>query len=402
MRSAGWMLKLSNNLAGEKTNLKILYFMYCASLAAWQPLLTVYFKEVGVSGLKIGIIMSVFPVMVFLVSPFWGVTADRWGHRHTLILTMFLASFAIMGYVLNWGFWFFFFWTIIVALATNPIGMLIDSLILDYVKTEQQSSYGRFRLWGAIGWMLAAPLVGHIVTGRKITLIFPISLAVMFVGWLAALFGHRSKNKPVLEKASWDNLTQVLSSFKFIIFLVVVFFYGVCTYPIWSYFGIYLKDIGASLRLIGIANGLDSLVELPFYFFANVFVQRFGSGRVLTLSIATFTVRLFLYSIISNPILAVAVELTHGLSYSLFTVATVEYVNELVPPAWRATGLSLYGAVCFGAGAVAGNIFAGWLYDFMPLRQVYQLCGWLLLAVTIFALWALRTRPPAAESSQKS
>ena len=75
----------------------------------------------------------------------------------------------------------------VVAFATNPIGTLIDSIILDYVKVNQDSSYGRFRMWGAIGWMVAAPIVGAIITGRSIKLIFPISTAVMLLGWLAGL-----------------------------------------------------------------------------------------------------------------------------------------------------------------------------------------------------------------------
>jgi MFS family permease len=82
----------------------------------------------------------------------------------------------------------------------------------------------------------------------------------------------------------------------------------------------------------------------------------------------------------------------HGLSYSLFIVSAVEYVNELVPAAWRATGQSLYAAACFGAGTLAGNTFAGYLYDQMPLQQVYRFTGWLLLVVTLFAVFALRDR----------
>jgi PPP family 3-phenylpropionic acid transporter len=78
----------------------------------------------------------------------------------------------------------------------------------------------------------------------------------------------------------------------------------------------------------------------------------------------------------------------HGLSYSLFIVSAVEYVNELVPPAWRATGQSLYAAACFGAGTLAGNTFAGYLYDQMPLQQVYRFSGWMLLAVTVVAGFA--------------
>jgi len=367
--------------------------MYCASLAAWQPLLAVYFNEVGISGLRIGIIMSIAPIMVFLVQPMWGVVADRWGRRRTLLFTMFLASFAILGYVWNGGFWFFFLWTVVVAFATNPIGTLLDSTILDYVKEKQDSSYGRFRMWGAIGWMVSAPIVGSIITGRSIRLIFPISMAVMLLGWLTGFLGRdKSTIKGAIEEASWANLSGVLRNWRLIIFLAIAFFNGVGTAPIWSFYGVYLKDIGASRQLMGFAFGLDAAIELPFYFFSNVFVKRFGARRVLTFSILMFAIRLFLYSFISTPLLAVSVELMHGLTFSLFVVSAVEYVNELVPPAWRATGQSLYAAACFGAGTLAGNTFAGYLYDQMPLQQVYRFSGWLLLIVTVVAAFALRSR----------
>ena len=367
--------------------------MYCASLAAWQPLLAVYFNEVGISGLRIGIIMSISPIMVFFIQPMWGVAADRWGRHRTLLVAMFLASFAILGYVWNGGFWFFLFWTVVVALVTNPIGTLIDSTILDYVKENQDSSYGRFRMWGAIGWMVAAPIVGAVITGRNITLIFPISMAIMLLGWLTGFLRRdSSKVKVAIKEASWENLSQVLRNGRLIIFLAVVFFYGLGTAPVWSFYGVYLKDIGASRRLMGVAFGLDAAIELPFYFFSNVFVKRFGARKVLTFAIAMFTIRLFLYSFISTPVLAASVELMHGLSYSLFIVSAVEYVNELVPSAWRATGQSLYAAACFGAGTLAGNTFGGYLYDRMPLQQVYRFSGWLLLALTVVAVWALHNR----------
>jgi len=337
--------------------------------------------------------MSIAPIMVFLVQPMWGVAADRWGHRRTLLFAMFSASFAILGYVWNGGFWFFLFWTIVVAFATNPIGTLLDSTILDYVKEKQDSSYGRFRMWGAIGWMVSAPIVGSIITGRSITLIFPISMAVMLLGWLTGFLRRdKSKVKVAIEEASWENLSQVLRNWRLIIFLAIAFFYGVGTAPIWSFYGVYLRDLGASRQLMGVAFGLDAAIELPFYFFSNVFVKRFGARRVLTFAILMFAVRLFLYSVISTPVLAVSVELMHGLTFSLFVVSAVEYVNELVPPAWRATGQSLYAAACFGAGTLAGNTLAGYLYDQMPLQQVYRFSGWLLLAVTVVAVFALRGR----------
>jgi len=265
---------------------------------------------------------------------------------------------------------------------------------LDYVKEKQDSSYGRFRMFGAIGWMVASPIVGWIITGRNIALIFPISMVVMLLGWFTS-FLRRDKSlyKGVIEQAVWKNLSQVLrGNWQLVIFLAVVFFHGIGTAPIWSFYGVYLDDIGASHGLKGFAFGLDAAIELPFYFFSNIFVKRFGARRVLTFAISMSTIRLFLYSFISTPMLAVSVELMHGLSFSLFVVSAVEYVNELVPPAWRATGQSLYAAACFGAGTLAGNTFAGYLYDQMPLQQVYRFSGWLLLAVTVLAVFALRNR----------
>ncbi len=460
VNAPGGRLRVYEALTSRKSCLRILYFMYCASLAAWQPWLAVYFNEIGISGLRIGIIMSIAPIMVFLVQPMWGVVADRWGHHRTLLFTMFLASFTIIGYVWNGGFWFFFFWAVVVSFVTNPIGTLIDSIILDYVKESHASSYGRFRLWGAIGltvcslvcsvivgcgiswvftrrfvtfislysmwiiffiildimfsvrsygrfrmwgaigWAVASPVVGWIITGRNIILIFPISMAVMLLGWLTGLL-KRNKGiyKSTIEQATWKNLSEVLrGNWQLLIFLAVVFFYGVGTAPVWTFYGVYLDDITASHGLKGFAFGLDAAIEFPFYFFSIVFVRRFGARRVLTFAVSMFAVRLFLYSVISTPMLAVSVELMHGLSYSLFIVSAVEYVNELVPAAWRATGQSLYAAACFGAGTLTGNTFAGYLYDQMPLQQVYRFTGWLLLVVTVVAVFALRDRSKKTDS----
>ena len=386
-------LRFYQVMTNHKNCLRILYFMYCASLAAWQPLLAVYFDEVGISGLQIGIIMSISPIMVFFIQPMWGVVADRWGRQRTLLLTMFLCSFAILGYAFNGGFWFFLVWTIILSFVTNPVGTLLDSIILDYVKEKQDSSYGRFRMWGAIGWMIAAPAVGAIITGRNIVLIFPISMVVMLLGWAAGFVGREKDSVEVEAKeSSWANLSDVLRNQRLIIFLVISFLYGVCTSPIWSFYGVYLKDIGTSRGLMGVAFGLDAAIELPFYFFSHLFIKRFGTRKVLVFSLFMFTVRLFLYSFISTPLLAVLVELMHGLSFTLFLVSAVEYVNELVPSSWRATGQSLYAAACFGAGTLVGNTFAGYLYDKMALQQVYRFCGWILLIATVAAVFALRNR----------
>ena len=83
---------------------------------------------------------------------------------------------------------------------------------------------------------------------------------------------------------------------------------------------------------------------------------------------------MFLYSVVKNPQAAIAIELLHGISWSLFWVVCVEYVNMLVREDWRATGQSLLYAAYYGAGAIVGNFWTGYLYDTkMKIAEIFLL-----------------------------
>src|SRR5687768_10499378 len=83
---------------------------------------------------------------------------------------------------------------------------------------------------------------------------------------------------------------------------------------------------------------------------------------------------MFLYSIVKNPQAAIAIELLHGISWSLFWVVCVEYVNMLVREDWRVTGQSLLYAAYYGAGAIVGNFWTGYLVDTkMKISEIFLL-----------------------------
>jgi PPP family 3-phenylpropionic acid transporter len=93
----------------------------------------------------------------------------------------------------------------------------------------------------------------------------------------------------------------------------------------------------------------------------------------------------------------VALQLLHG-TFSLLLVASVEYLNRLVPRAWRATGQALFSAAHMGAGAILGNLLSGFLYDRLGVQGMYRVSGLLILTVALAAWLALRRdRVPAKE-----
>jgi PPP family 3-phenylpropionic acid transporter len=115
--------------------------------------------------------------------------------------------------------------------------------------------------------------------------------------------------------------------------------------------------------LVGYGLSFQGLCELPLFYFSAKIILRLGLKTTLVITVIATAIRMLLYSVIKNPVAAIPVEMLHGISWSLFWVVCVEYVNKLVDERWLATGQSLLYASYFGAGAIAGNYWTGYLYD---------------------------------------
>jgi PPP family 3-phenylpropionic acid transporter len=146
-----------------------------------------------------------------------------------------------------------------------------------------------------------------------------------------------------------------------------------------------MKENGASASIVGYGLSFQGLCEIPFFYFSARIIFKLGLKRTLLLTVTATAVRLFLYSAVSDPVLAIPIEVLHGLSWSLFWVVCVEFVGTMVDKAWLATGQSLLYAAYFGAGGIAGNYWTGWLYDNeLKLSEIFLLNAGIVVVVVLF------------------
>lgn len=377
---------------GKGGVLRLLYVLYYGSGAAWSPFLSVYLRQVGLSGLQIGLLSGIRPAMVLLSQPLWGVAADLRGRRRTLLLTMPLAAILLLGYIWPGGFWFFLAWTVLYALLSSPVGSLIDSLVLDHLEQHPNLSYGRLRLWGAVGWALSSFAIGRAIAGQDIRLVFVYAAAFMLLGWLVAWRGTRGQggHTPLAGERTWRGAGALFRNRRLVVLLALITFLQLGAASINTFYPIYMSELGASRPLIGTAYTLQGLSELPLYLLAAALIRRFKSGRVIALTFLVFAARMFAYSVIRAPHLAMMVEACHGFSFSLLLVASVDYINRLVPREWRATGQALFWAAYSGAGSILGNAWAGMLYDRLGVQGMFRANAALALAIAVAAVFLLR------------
>jgi len=372
----------------EGNRLRILYFLVFCCTASWLPIFADYLKDHGLSGLRIGIILSVAPVMMFLVQPFYGMLADKIGYKKCLMWSSLLASSSYVFYLFEGGFVYLFIVTIFMSLFYNTLQPVLDSLSLKLAKKDPSFSYGTLRIAGAAGWAFTGIVVGHYIDAISTTVIFAFSAISMLMTFVFSFYlqEEAESNEPA-NGQSFKNIREVFGNKVLIFLLIAVFLISTGATTIWNFYSLYMKENGASASLVGYGISFQGLCELPMFYFSAKIINRLGIKTTLLITVLATAIRLCLYSAIKNPQAAVFIEVLHGISWSLFWVVCVECVNMLVREDWRATGQSLLYAAYFGVGAIVGNFWTGYLYDMhLKISQIFLLNACIVAVVGIM-IW---------------
>jgi PPP family 3-phenylpropionic acid transporter len=194
------------------------------------------------------------------------------------------------------------------------------------------------------------------------------------------------------------DLMEILRNRKLMFLLLCVFLIYAASTPIYYFYSIYMKENGASSSLIGFAISFQGLCEIPLFYYSARIISRIGIKTTLLISVFATALRMLLYSMVNEPYFAVSIELLHGVAWSLFWVACVEQVNMLVKENLRATGQSFLSAALLGAGAIAGNLWAGFLYESNTVSSIYLLNAAIISLIGVFML--LFMRPSVSGTNQ--
>ncbi|MCI0708769.1 MAG: MFS transporter [Chloroflexi bacterium] len=337
------------------------YLFFFAAAGAVFPYLTLYYQSRGISKQHIGYLVALATFTAMVASPLWSGIADaRRIHKRLLVgvacgtlipvlLLMQASSFAalVLSVLL-----FYVFLSPIVSLADNAILSSLDN----------RETYGKLRLWGAVGWGLVAWGAGIIAERSEITFIFLIFLVFMVIDIL--VMTRLPVPKPdVSENSYFADLKQLLGNASWLGFLASIFLAGMVLAIFSSYFSLYLIDLGAGEGLFGLSVAIASLTEIPVFFLSPLLLKRIRSRGLLYIAFLALMVRGILYSVITDPYLMLGVQLLHGFSFAGMWAAAVVYVSKIAPPRLGATAQSTLGLVAFGLAGVTGALLGGSLYD---------------------------------------
>ncbi|HEX4458885.1 MAG TPA: MFS transporter [Polyangia bacterium] len=364
------------------------YFGFFAALGVFLPYFSLWLVGQGLTATEATRVLAMTPLMSLVAPPLFGLWADARRARVWLLRGCSLMTFvAFSGFFVAHSRLALYGTTIAFALFRSPLIPLSDAVALEHVR-RHGGSYGRLRLWGSLGFLLAVWLGGILVDRvGQTSIIVAASLGTA----LCAACAWAMPAPPVAHRPVVGAWLALLESADWWIFFAAIVFGQLATAAYDSGFTLHLTALGFSGRFVGVAWAVGVAAEIALMALSSRIIARIGAAQLLTLAFATAVVRWLLVSCVTSPTAILCLQPLHGVTFGLFWVAAVTLVRERgVAAPTAAQGLL---AAALGLGALFGMHVTGALLDAGGGRLLYRCAAAAALAATSFAAWyARRTR----------
>lgn len=374
-----------------------------------MPFLALFYQERGLSGSQIGLLVATAGIAGTLAAPIWGRRSDSSPHPRRLLQLALLGSGVCM---LLLGLQTTFLWMAVFVASDALVGGGLEPLSTAQalaVTNREKSGFGSIRLWGSLGWAIIAPISGWMIERRGLYSAF----VGYFIGMLvsATILGlvrtetaaqsrtpkreeEEANATPELSDRSQarqptGKLLATLSRDRTMVGLALALtILWLCGAGRLQFEAIYMKQLGASETIIGLASTIGALIELPAMLLADRLVRRYGAGAVLQCSLLLQAGGMSLVLIFPSVTAILGMRALSGIYYSLYLVASIAYVVQGAPQGRDSTVLALYMVTLRGLVGLVGAPLSGYLYDVLGAYWLYAvalggtLLGWLTLRLT--------------------
>jgi len=290
---------------------------YFATAGVLAPYLPLYLQHRGLTGFEIGVVLAMIQGMRLVGPSLWGYLADHSSHRQAILRgTALAACLALAPLLAPGGFWFVF----VVLFAFNffltaqmPLAEAITAARLRGDPLAA-SRYGRLRAFGSVGFIALVLACGPLFDWAGIQWQPVVALIMLAVSALAA-WQVRDRHDPdaaPVRVSVRARLAEPRVRWFFVSVALMVFAHG----ALYTYFSLYLAQLGYSKTAIGVFWVVGVVIEIAFFF---------SQGPIFKASILT--------------------------------------VQQWFPGSAAARGQALYISIGYGLGGTAGSLVAAGLWS---------------------------------------
>lgn len=377
-------------------------------------------QKVGLDSITIGSVFAINGVFAVIMKPVYGYIMDKIGMSKWLLYFVCAIS-ALMAP-------FFIFVYQPLLLSHTTVGIIIGALYLSlgwYAGVAASESYadrfsrlynlefGRIRMWGSLGWALAASVSGVLfnLTPMANFLVSSATSVLMLLMLISLKIGDqqlRSNNVISENKIVFSDVILLLKNRKFWMFSLYVagvawmMFIAEQQFP--RYFVSFFATKEQGNAWYGYLSMVQSGTEFVMMMFIPVLVNRYGAKKGLLLCGLIVGARLIASGLTTDPLAISIIKPLYGMEIALLLVSVFKYIAEHFHKKVNATMYLLGYQAMIYVGSIVVAPPAGYLYAKIGFEQTYLMMGCCALVFTLVSSFTLSRcrsdRDPHPEDSQ--
>jgi predicted GNAT family N-acyltransferase/MFS family permease len=378
--------------------LALWFFLYLGTLGALHPYLSVVAADAGASGAALSGLVALFPVGLLIFGPLGTLSADRSGRglvilRRQSVLALLGLSLLALAHDWRW----MFPAAAVFAFSRAPLGSLVDALTVRRLPGGARD-YGAVRVWGSVGFALAAWGVGRMreeIPRAPLLAAALLLLAVVVVTFLlpaeapAAGLGASPGGSPGAAPAAQEpllaTLRRVLSPPALRALYAVAVLHGTALSTYDHLYTLHVERLGLASRVSGAAIATGVAVEVGVLALGPWLLPRLGALALLLLGVASSAPRWWLTAEVGDAGGQALVQASHGITFGCWWVGGVALIAERAPEGTRNTAQGLFVSASHGVGTLLAMGAAAVLLDRADTATLFRWMAGLSLGTLVLA-----------------
>ena len=384
-----------------------LSFAYFASIGLFNPYAPLWFQSLGFSTLAIGAIASL-QSWTRVVMPYgWSWLGDHWGHGTRRVELLRIATALIL--LASLGLLVFSdavavaSIVVLIFMANAAVVPLTEAVVAQRLATERGldvGRYGRVRMWGSIGFIIAVTLFGVMLQSTGIA---------SLPGWLVLVFGllaaaawrlpRQARSAPGTAAVATNlSVWRVLRRPVVAWFFAGIFFTVLAHTALYVFLSLYLDSLGYSKSAVGALWAVSVAVEIAFFWSQGHWFARWSAYSWLLAAALASVLRFGAMAMLGGSLaVLVLAQSLHALTFAAQHAACISLIDRYFAGPLRGRGQALYSTLGYGLSGVIGGVAGGAISQRWGFEAVFAAAAVVAVAATL-CCW--RSRALANEASE--
>jgi len=370
--------------------------MFATSLV--NPLLSIFAKSIGATGVMIGLSVAAYWVARVLLEIPSGFISSRWGYYWPMFLGLILTA---VGTFYN-------------AFVTDPVQLIIArglqgfgaplffavsmTLILNMFPVETRgSAMGIFQGIEFGGTILGSTFSGFLITALGFFGGFILSAILCVIAVALILIPRVKKESSAIPKSRPMKLSDIPMMFRnrtlLVVCLATFVSFVVSQGVLYTTFPLYANGtLKMSLTDIGLIMGARSVGYVLAIFTMGIISDRIWRKPVLMFGIAATAIMVLPLTLISGLYMTMAIFFLLGITTGAVWIIGPVLAAEAVEAESRGAAVGTY-RTFFDLGSIFGPIIMTWVLDVQGASWTFYLSSIMLAVAFVPSLMAVETKP---------